>query len=160
MKGVYEFEPKKSTDTRTGVHRISYHNVELANHMKDKANALLREIRHMSSAHQCEFLRAFFDDEGCMDYRAKHNKRRVRGYQKDKKILYLIQELLKNFGIESTLQSKNEVVISGKANLQKFQKEINFSKGVRLNPKRANSIWKKPIEKHVLLDIAIRSFKT
>ena len=159
MKLVYDYEPKRYVNKLTGVRRISFHNVALANHVKEKVQELLIDIVKMPRSHQREFLRAFFDDEGCMDYRAKQNKRRIRGYQKDIKILYLVQELLKNFGIESTLQCKNEVVISGKENLLKFQKEINFSEGVRLNPNRKNSIWKKPIEKRVLLDMAIKSFK-
>ena len=120
---------------------------------------LIRIIKNKPKVEQREFIRAFFDDEGCMDYRPDRNLRRVRGYQNDRSILILIQKLLTSFDIGSKLQGKNEVVITGKGNLKKFQREINFSKGVRLNPRRANSIWKKPIEKRELLDMAIKSFK-
>lgn len=159
MTTVYEFPAKLNIVEFSEVRRVQYFNVELASFLNTKARELLKVIVTMPQSSQCEFLRAFFDDEGCMDYRPKSNRRRIRGYQKDEKILFLIQELLKNFAIEAKIREPNEVVISGKENLQKFRKEINFSQGVCLNPKRANSIWKKPIEKRVLLDMAIKSFK-
>jgi len=87
------------------------------------------------------------------------NKRSIRGYQNDVAILSTVQRLLKNFEIEAKLQGRNEVVISGKKNLIKFRDEINFSKGVRVNPNRTNSLWKKNLEKRKLLDMAIASFK-
>lgn len=92
-----------------------------------------------------------------MDARSK--KRMVRGYQNDQSVLLIVRELLKNFKIESKLAGRNEVVINGKENLIKFRDEINFSKGVRINPKRTNSLWKKNLEKRKLLDMAIASFK-
>lgn len=155
----YDYPPRIHQNKKTGVTRLQYSNVALAQHLFNKASDLNSEIRELPKSCQKEFLRAFFDDEGCMDYRVKSKKRRVRGYQKNQKVLAIVQILLKGFGIESSLQGKNEVVISGKENLIKFQKEINFSDGVRINPKRANSIWKKPIEKRDLLDMAIKSFK-
>ncbi|MEX0918270.1 MAG: LAGLIDADG family homing endonuclease [Candidatus Paceibacterota bacterium] len=159
MKVVYKFAPHTHLNPKTGVHRISYHNVELSAFLKSRSLELLTIISDLPRSFQREFLRAFFDDEGCMDFRIDRNLRRVRGYQNDRKILVLIQRLLSHFGIRAILQGKNEVVISGKENLKKFQKEINFSKGVRINPKRTNSIWKKNLEKRKLLDMAITSFK-
>ncbi|MDC1205503.1 LAGLIDADG family homing endonuclease [Candidatus Pacebacteria bacterium] len=159
MQSVYNYSPHIHIDRVSGVKRIQYNNVELRDFLYVKACELIAVIKKRPKIEQREFVRAFFDDEGCMDVRLNRNLRRVRGYQKDREILMLIQSLLKNFDIASTLQGKNEVVISGKENLIKFQKEINFSKGVRLNPKRSNSIWKKPIEKRELLAVAIESFK-
>lgn len=160
FKLVYRYSAKYHFDTRSGVINIRHHNVALAGYLIGKADELVNEIEDMPHEHQREFIRAFFDDEGCMDLRPDRKHRRVRGYQNDKKILVIVQNLLKNFDIESKLQGRNEVVITGKENLKKFQKEINFSKGVRLNPNRTNSIWKKNIEKRKLLDMAIKSFKT
>ena len=157
---VYDFPAKISIDKSSGVRRVQYFNVELADFLYKKAIEIIEIIILRPSVDQREFLRAFFDDEGCMDFRPKESLRRIRGYQKDRKILKLVQNLLLNFDIESKLQGKNEVVIRGKDNLQKFQQEINFSKGVRLNPNRSNSTWKKNIEKRKLLDMAIKSFKT
>jgi hypothetical protein len=154
---VYDFSPKIYINNVTGVYKICYNNVAMANFFKVKVERLLSEITELDKSNQREFLRAFFDDEGCMDFRG--NKRRVRGYQKNKKILMIIKNLLKNFNIDSKLEGQNEVVVSGKENLKKFQKEINFSKGVRINPNRTNSIWKKNLEKRKLLDMAIKSFK-
>lgn len=157
MTIVYDFPPRPYINLITGVLRISYHNVALANFFKAKSNELLNNIEKLPLPCQKEFLRAFFDDEGCMDARSK--KRMVRGYQNDQSVLLIVRELLKNFKIESKLAGRNEVVINGKENLIKFRDEINFSKGVRINPKRTNSLWKKNLEKRKLLDMAIASFK-
>ncbi len=159
MHILYDNIPKRYMDEMTGVHRISYHNVALASFLKEKTIELVHIVHKLPREHQREFLRAFFDDEGCMDYRAERNLRRIRGYQNDRHILSVVQAVLKNFGILANLQGKNEVVISGKENLRLFQKEINFSNGVRINGKRPNSIWKHSFEKRVLLDRAIRSYK-
>ena len=159
MRLVYDYKPRIHTNSYTGVHRISYHNVALSAFLKEKATELTENIGAFPLSYQREFLRAFFDDEGCMDIRLTINLRRIRGYQKDQKVLELVQTLLGNFAIESRLRRPNEIVITGKESLKKFQKEINFSRGVRLNPNRTNSIWKKDIEKRELLDMAIRSFK-
>jgi hypothetical protein len=142
------------------VSSIRHHNVALADYLGKKAGLLVTEITGLSLSCQKEFLRAFFDDEGCMDVRLKRNLRRIRGYQKDKNILRVVILLLSNFDITAKFREPNEVVITGKENLKKFQKEINFSKGVRLNPNRTNSLWKKNIEKRELLDMAIKSFKS
>ncbi len=160
MKKIYDFKPKYYFNSKTGVSRVSYFNVVLGAYMKNKSEELLREILNLPVNLKRIFLRAFFDDEGCMDYRPKRNLRRIRGYQKNNKILHLIQKLLKSFDIESSIIPPNEVVVSGKKNLQKFQEKINFSSGVKINGKRPNSIWKKSLEKRGLLDQAIRSFKT
>jgi hypothetical protein len=157
MKAVYDFPPKHYINQVTGVSRISYHNVALANFFKQKATELVVAIGTLPVACQREFIRAFFDDEGCMDARSK--KRMVRGYQDDLTVLHAVKTLLTNLNIDSKLQGRNEVVISGKENLMKFRDQINFSKGVRINPNRTNSIWKKNLEKRKLLDMAIASFK-
>jgi hypothetical protein len=156
MGTLYDYSARKTINQRSGVISLGYYNVSLAAHLHERAAALLREIEHVPKDLQREFLRAFFDDEGCMDFR--RNKRRVRGYQKDQRILRIIQMLLTKFDIVSVLREPNEVVITGKENLKKFQQEINFSPDVRINPNRANSIWKKDLEKRVLLDMAIKSF--
>jgi hypothetical protein len=159
MQEVYAYEPRRYINQKTGVKRISYNNVALAAFLKEKSKELLERICTFPLSFQREFLRAFFDDEGCMDFRPQRNLRRVRGYQKDKTILSLVQTLLGNFGMTATLQGKNEVVISGKENLLQFQKEIGFSLGVRINGNRSNSIWKKSLEKRDLLQNAINSFR-
>lgn len=159
MKVVYEFEPIKYTNLLTGVKRISYFNVALSIYLKEKAKELLDKIKKLPKQLKKEMLKAFFDDEGCVDFRQYRNLRRVRGYQKNVEILFLIQKLLKDFDITSDINKPNEVVITGKENLKKFQKKINFSKGVYINGNRSNSIWKKSFEKRKLLDLAIKSFK-
>lgn len=158
MKNIYIYEPKKYINKKTGVWRISYHNVALGVYLQEKAQELIGFIEQAPKSLQKEFLRAFFDDEGCMDFRPSRNHRRVRGYQKNIKTLFLIQKLLKNFSIDSHIEMPNEIVISGKENLLKFQEEINFSFGVRINGKRSNSLWKKSLEKRKILEMAIQSY--
>lgn len=159
MRAIYVFEPTYYTNPLTGVLRISYHNVALAIYMKNKVRNLLQKVRHMPLNLKKEFVRAFFDDEGCIDYRPEKNRRSIRGYQKNIKILNLVQKLLQDLNIESRVVLPNEVVIVGKENLTRFECEINFSTGVFMNGNRSNSRWKKHIEKRELLKQAIKSFK-
>jgi len=160
MRIVYTFEPTRYTNPLTGVLRISYHNVALATYMKNKARELLQDIRNVSPNLKVEFVLAFFDDEGCIDYRPEEKRRNIRGYQKDVRILKLIRILLADFGIDARVVKPNEVVIVGKENLIRFEREINFSPGLYVNGNRSNSRWKKHIEKRELLRRAIESFKS
>ncbi len=159
MRSIYDFKPKYYLNNKTNVSRISYFNVELGAYIKKKSEELTKEILHLPISLKYVFLKAFFDDEGCMDYRPKRNLKRVRGYQKNNTILHLVQALLKDLDINSSVKFPNEIIISGKTNLQKFKNKINFSHGVKINGKRPNSIWKKSLEKRLLLDMAIQSFK-
>ncbi|RJQ33427.1 hypothetical protein C4568_04580 [Candidatus Parcubacteria bacterium] len=158
MKVIYDREPKRYLNKLTGVSRISYHNVSLAEYLKERSEHLLREIPGLDKDLQREFIRSFFDDEGCMDFRPQRNLRQIRGYQKKPTILFLVQKLLLNFELPSRI-SGNEIIISGKENLIKFKKEINFSPGIRINGNRSNSIWKQSLEKRVLLARAIASYQ-
>ena len=160
MKEIYDYEPKRYLNTLTGVSRIGYFNVTLSSYIMKKSKELLSEVENLPKELKKVFIRAFFDDEGCMDFRPKKNRRQIRGYQKDVSILFLIQKLLLDFGIDSKIVKPNEVVISSKENLIKYQKEIGFSAGIRRNENRSNSIWKKPLEKNELLALAINSFKS
>ncbi len=160
MRGIYDFHPTRYKNVLTGVSRISYFNVEFATFLKEKRKELIRDVRKMPHDLKLEFLRAFFDDEGCMDYRPQSNRRKIRGYQKDVMILKIISNLLGDFGIESRVVKPNEIVITGKENLQRFARTINFSLGVYINGNRANSRWKRHIEKRELLTRAIKSFKS
>ena len=159
MKGIYLLEPKRYTDKFTGVQRISYFNVSLAIHIKEKSLELLESVCDFPKDLKREFVRSFFDDEGCIDFRQKRNLRRIRGYQKNVDILHLVRKLLLDFDIQSRVVPPNEVVITGKENLVRFRGEINFSRGVRINGKRSNSIWKQHLEKREILRRAIESYK-
>jgi intein/homing endonuclease len=121
MRQIYDFPPKIFIDKVSGVYKIRYYNVALGNFLYTKAIELQECILSLHKSEQREFVRAFFDDEGCMDYRPLRNLRQVRGYQDDREILKLMQRLLRNFDIDSKLQGVNEVVINGKENLKRFQ---------------------------------------
>ena len=140
-----------------GVKRVCYFNVELASFIRSKADELLEYIVDASKEHKISFLRAFFDDEGCVTFSSK--KRIIRGYQHSLPMLKLIKKLLDAFKIESKIDEKYyELYISGKGNLFKFKRFIGFTPGVRVNGKRSNSIWKKNLEKRQILQMAINSY--
>ncbi|MBI2004641.1 LAGLIDADG family homing endonuclease [Patescibacteria group bacterium] len=158
MKKMYRFSPTRYYNPNTGVSRISYFNVALGNYMEQKAKELWQCLGELPLETKRSFLRAFFDDEGCIDFRPKTNSRRIRGYQKDIAILEHVSQALRNFGITSRIQKPNEVVITGRNNLIMFQKEIGFTAGVYINGNRSNSIWKKHLEKREILARAIHSY--
>ena len=160
MRELYQYPPSLNTNTKTGVTRVQFFNVALAVFLHTKATELLESIELAPRVQKKEFLRAFFDDEGCMDFRPQSAKRTIRGYQNDQQILSCIKDLLQDFSIEAQVRKPNEVVIAGKENLLQFQKTINFSKGVCINPNRTNSIWKKNLEKRQLLTMAIDSYQS
>ncbi|MDO8564821.1 MAG: LAGLIDADG family homing endonuclease [bacterium] len=156
MKEVYPFLPKKY-ESLPGVHKTAYHNVELATYLKKKKGGLIGKISVMNIGLQRAFLRAFFDDEGSVYFIGK--RRAVRGYQHSVQILKLIHVLLKKFGIESKVDEKyNEITITRRENIAQFSKEINFSKGVTVNGKRSNSVWKQSLEKRHILRQALASY--
>ena len=158
MKKVFNLRPYNWLNKDTGVHRISYHYVELADYMREKARKLKKYIKIASLPEKKIFLGAFFDDEGSIKWR--RNQRLVRGFQYNLEILNLIKNLLKDFNIQSQIDKKyKEIVISRKPNLIKFQKQINFSKGIYINPDRKNSIWKKKLEKREILNKSINSYQ-
>lgn len=142
-----------------GVYGLVFYHVELANYLKSRKEELFAYLNNGAPrAHKQEFLRAFFDDEGCVFY--KGDKRRVRGYQKSQPILWQIMDLLDEFGIKSKIDRHvNGVEISGKENLEKFSKEINFSPEIYINPNRKNGIWKEKISKRKILDLALRAYQ-
>lgn len=160
MNKIYDFKPKRYMNIESGVLRISYYNVELGAFIKKKAFELLDTVDSMPKKLKREFIRCFFDDEGCMDFRPKRSVRQIRGYQKEVGVLRIVQKLLEEFELSSTVKLPNELVLSGRKNLVRFQKEIGFSSGVRINGKRSNSIWKRSFEKRELLRRAIESFRS
>ena len=156
MKDTFNLTPYCKLYRQTGVHRISYHHVELADYIKKRAQGLRKYIKTALLREKKIFLRSFFDDEGSVHF----DKKLVRGFQYNAEILKLVQNLLKDFDIESKIDGKyKEIVISRKPNLIKFRDKINFSKGIYINPNRKNSIWKKKLEKRKILDYIISLYK-
>lgn len=160
MQIVYIYAPTQYLNEVTGVQRVSYHNVALAAHLQQKSRELLRDIATLSLPLQRTFLQAFFDDEGCVEYRPRYRTRRVRGYQRNVHLLTLVQMLLARSGIKARSGGKYEIVIGDRANLVRFQQDINFSPGVCLHGDRANSVWGCTLEKREVLARAIASFKS
>ncbi|QQG38003.1 MAG: hypothetical protein HYS26_00405 [Candidatus Kaiserbacteria bacterium] len=159
MRRIYDYDPRSYVDPKSKVIRISYYNVALGQYLTRKSRELLGTIDVMSTDSKKEFLKAFFNDEGCMDFRPERNVRQIRGYQKNVAVLQIVKGLLLDMGIESTVKKPNEVVIVGRENLLRFGEKVNFSPGVRINGLRSNSLWKQPMEKRELLERAIASYK-
>jgi hypothetical protein len=155
MKKVFNLRSYNWLNRETGVHRISYHYVELADYVRKRAQELKKYIKTAILTEKKIFLQAFFDDEGSVHF----DKKLVRGFQYNLETLQLIQNLLKDFDIQSKIDEKyKEIVISRKPNLIKFHNKINFSKGIYINPARKNSIWKKKLEKREILNRVINSY--
>lgn len=158
MAEIYNGEPKIYS-SNNGVVRLAYHNVELVNFFKKKVVILLKNIKKLPLSHRHEFLRAFFDDKGSVDFRLSEMKRRIKGYQHNRRVLLLINQLLKNFKISSSIDYNfHEILITKKKNINTFAQKINFSSGVRINGKRSNSIWKKSLEKREILTSLLASY--
>lgn len=155
---VYPYPPK--TRCRNGVHSISYFNVELASLLQEKRAVLLATIERMGTEHRRAFLRAFFDDEGCVTFHPKRRTRLVRGYQYDEDLRALVRRLLQSFGVETREdRTAQAVVVSGRSNLERFAQEIGFSEGVYMGGTRKNSVLRKRVEKRVLLNAMLHSFQ-
>lgn len=161
MKKIFNLKHRSWFNKETGVRRISYHYVELADYMRRKTRELKKYIMKESlSLEKKIFLQAFFDDEGSVCFEKKRNKKRVRGYQHNLEILKTVQNLLKDFNIESKIDEKyQEIIVSRKPNIIKFRDKINFSKGVYINPNRKNSVWKQKLEKREILNKIIDSYQ-
>ena len=144
-------------NNKTGVTRVAYHNVEVADFIRGKIDELLKYIPTEPLKNKISFLKAFFDDEGCITF--KNGERAVRGYQHSSKILKIIKQLLSDIGVESKIDEKySEINIGRKENIIKFKKLINFTPGIKVNGNRSNSIWKKHLEKREILKMAIDSY--
>jgi len=78
MKDTFNLTPYYKLYRETGVHRISYHYVELADYIKKRAQGLKKYIKTASLPEKKIFLQAFFDDEGCV-YKYGNN-RKIRSY--------------------------------------------------------------------------------
>jgi len=149
----------KIYDCKNSVKKLRYSYVELGEYVIKKIKELKRYIKTASMKERKIFLRSFFDDEGCVSVEGNYKSRRIRGYQHSKEILKLIKKLLRDFDIKSRINKTNtEVCISRKINLIKFQKDIDFSPGIYINPNRKNGIWKTKIEKRKILEKAINSY--
>jgi len=153
------FKAKPEVKLRdNGVYGLTFYHVEFADYIKNRKDKLLSYLNNGASELEKRlFLKAFFDDEGCVYYR--DDKRRVRGYQKSYLILEQIRNLLSSFGIRARINKKaTDIEISGQRNLIRFSKEINFSPKIYINPNRKNGIWKKKISKREILDLALKSY--
>ncbi len=140
MKKVYDFSPARYNGSG-GVIKIEYSNVELGIYVLTKTQELREKITDMSTECHMAFLRAFFDDEGCVSYNVRRHSRQVRGYQYDAEMLRIIQTLLSNFGIESVVSERfNQILIRGKRDLQLFADKLNFTPGLCVNGNRSNSV--------------------
>lgn len=158
VKKIFSLDPIIRI-TPDDVIRLQYYFVEFRNYINKKTQELLDYIPTASKKEKKVFLKAFFDDEGGVYYSGR--ARRIRGYQHSRKILYLVQNLLKVFDIISRIDNRyTEVDITGRKNLFRFRDQINFSPGIYINPDRKNSLWKNKIEKRKILEKAISSYLT
>ena len=141
---------------KNNVSRFIFHSIDFQRYILRKIPELLSYISNARLEEKRAFLKAFFDDEGNAFYDKKYSHHRIRGYQKDKKILIIVKNLLKEFNIECKIE-RNELVISKKEDIKLFASQISFSPLLFINPHRKNSVWKKKISKQEILTIIIHS---
>lgn len=144
-----------------GVNRVTFYSLQLVERITND----LQNIRSFIDTEERKrsFLKCFFDDEGSVTYTKNTSRRVVRGYQRNKSLIFYIKSLLSELGIESKIYRSRQVfelVIYGRRNLLLFYNLINFSRGVTFLAKRSNSIHKRPIEKRSILRAAIESYTT
>ncbi len=137
-----------------GVMRAVFFSADFSRYVQRKIIELFKYIPHARIEEKRAFLQAFFDDEGNAFLDKKYRNSRVRGYQDDKKVLLIVEKLLLFFEVNSKID-RNELVISKKADIAQFKKEINFSPNLFLNPNRKNSIWKRKITKREILGMIL-----
>lgn len=148
--------------TEEGVYRVIFYSRNLVDYVKTQQARLLARERGMNPHEQLILLQAFFDDEGSVAFSIKSGKRKVRGYQKDQRIIRLIRQLLIEHGIEAGTENLNhcpEIVISRRENLERFAEKINFTPGVCFRALRSNSIYRIPTEKREVLKRALDSYQ-
>lgn len=156
MSRVFGLKPSIITD-KNNVTKSQFFSVKLADLISKKKEEIVRFIPTATPNLKRAFLRAFFDDEGCVTF--CKNKKQVRGYQHSFQILTIIQNLLDDFGIKGYIDKRKvEVTITGKENLIKFRNKINFSSNIFINPNRMNGLWKTKITKRAILEKAINSY--
>lgn len=155
---IFRIKPKIHPRDNS-VYGLAFYHVEFANYIKNRKDNLFSYLNNgASKSEKKTFLKAFFDDEGSVYY--KDDKRRVRGYQNSRLILEQIKKILRSFGIESKINKEGiNVEVSGRMNLIRFSKEINFSSKIYINPKRKNGIWKKRISKREILGLLLSSYQ-
>lgn len=135
----------------------SYYNVEVADWLSNCANELLAVLKKQKEWQRI-WLRALFDDEGHIHFAG--SKRRVRASQDKFEVLKTARRFLKDFGIQAHIDlAAKAVEIRGRAHLQKFQQEINFSSDIRINGNRKNGVWHEHAEKRDLLERALSSYR-
>jgi hypothetical protein len=142
-----------------GVYGLVCYNVELANYIQTRKGKVLDYLNNGASMLEKKtFLRAFFDDEGSVFY--KGDKKRVRGYQKSGLILGYVKNLLSELDIAGRVnKNSTNIEISGRDNLAKFSKEVNFSPRIYINPNRKNGIWKRRVSKARILNLLLDSYQ-
>lgn len=153
VREIFQLEPHRRIDNN-GTIRTTFFSADFSRYIRSKTPKLLEYLPKARVEEKRAFLRSFFDDEGNASFDKKYGRHRVRGYQNDRKTLVLVQKLLADFKIRSLI-GKNELVISRKADIAQFKKEINFSPRLYLNPNRKNSIWKRKITKRKILNMIL-----
>lgn len=78
------------------------------------------------------FLRAFWDDEGCIIFNPDKQIRELIAYTSNKQVMEQLKDLHKDFSIEFNTPRSNELRISRLRNIKIFADKINFSQNVKI----------------------------
>lgn len=157
LRGLLGVTPKVRRRPN-GIWITSLYNVEVAAWLGRREEELLSAVRH-HPAWQRQWLQALFDDEGHIHVTG--SRRRLRASQDNPSILRHAQKFLEHLDISSRIDKQARAVeITGRRNLVRFSRLINFSPGISINEHRKNGLWTEPMEKRELLDIALQSYRS
>ncbi len=141
-----------------GIWTASCYHVEIAHWFAGREVELVTAVADRPMWRQI-WLKALFDDEGHIHVIRGH--RRIRASQKDPSVLQAARGFLQQMSIESRMDYRAQALeITGRDNLELFRKLVNFSSGIRINGHRKNGLHHHDIEKRVLLDRALASYRT
>jgi hypothetical protein len=103
------------------------------------------------------FLRAFWDDEGTVNYYPQHRTRKLRSPCKPPLLRAQLIRMHRVLGIMPREENDHYVTIGGSKNLARFRKRIGFTPGVRVGrAKFGTDVWAGH-EKTDLLDRMVRT---
>lgn len=145
--------------SKYNIFRATYYSKNLVDFITKAKVSFFNDVVQMPDLSKIAFLKAFFDDEGTITYIPETNKKAVRGFQKDLRVLESVCTVLNDFGINSSIENIRylpEVVIRRQLDLEKFQRIVGFSPGVNFLATRKNSRYDEPVEKRLILAEAVK----
>jgi MiaB-like tRNA modifying enzyme len=136
VKMVYGLKPTDVRLRKDGTYVARFCSINLVGDLL----RLKKKLPYILGANELKasFLRSFWDDEGCVNWRSQQDKvgyvhitRQLEGFSKDKKILELLAQTHKSLGVATSVEG-NKIIIRDRTNLKKFEEKVNFTEGIKV----------------------------